>query len=134
MTIFIDSSVFCAFANKRDVHHKNAVEIIRNCVKSEYGKPITTDYVFDEIISVITRRTNRDNAIKFGVTLLDSEIFIAKIDATTFEKSWNIFKKEKNFNFTDCSILSFMKTFQIKKLATFDKEFKRIKWIEVLGV
>jgi len=132
MAVFIDSSVLCAFANERDVHHKNAVKIFEDVIHGKYGKPITTDYIFDEIMSVTIRRTNRRTAVLLGTTLLNSEIFIAKIDAGAFQKAWELFKDVTEFNFTDCTILSFMKSFEIKKLATFDKAFKKIKWLEVI--
>ncbi len=132
MSIFIDASVFCAFANERDIHHKKAVKIIDDIIRSKYGKQVTTDYVFDELIAVIMRRTSREIAKEFGTNLLNSEIFIAKIDSGTFQKAWEFFKNTENFNFTDCTILSFMVSFEMKKLATFDKEFKKIDWLEII--
>lgn len=132
MAIVIDSSVFCAFANKDDIHHEKATNIIKEMISGKYGKTLTTDYVFDETVTVALRRSNKRNAIELGNFLLNSEIFIAKIDSGIFNKAWNLFQKSEGFSFTDCSILAFMKTFEIKKVATFDKEFKKIKWIEVV--
>lgn len=132
MAIFIDASVFCAFANERDVHHTKAVTILEDILHDKHGKHITTDYVFDELISVTMRRTSREIAKEFGTHLLNSEVFIAKIDSGIFQKAWEFFKSTENFNFTDCTILAFMESFEMKKLATFDKEFKKVGWLEVI--
>ena len=43
-----------------------------------------------------------------------------------------LFEKLERLSFTDCTIVAFMKTFNIKSLATFDKEFKKIKEIQVV--
>ncbi len=134
MSIFIDASVFCAFANERDVHYKKAVKIIHDIIRTKYGKQVTTDYIFDELIAVITRRASRRIAKEFGTTLLNSEVFIAKVDSGIFQEAWEFFKNTENFNFTDCTTLAFMKTFEIKKIATFDKEFKKVKWTEVVDI
>ena len=132
MSVFIDASVFCAFANERDVHHEKAVQIVDDIIRGKHGKHVTTDYIFDEIIAVTMRRTNREIAKEFGTNLLNSEVFIAKIDSGTFQKAWEFFKNTENFNFTDCTILAFMDSFGMKTLATFDNEFQKINWVEIL--
>ena len=129
MAVFIDASVFCAFANQNDVHHQKAVSILERLANDEQ---ITTDYVFDELVSVIMRRAGKDKSLEFGNALLNSEVFIAKIDSSTFQNAWGFFKDTEKFSFTDCTILAFMKSLKIKKLATFDKEFKNVKWIDVV--
>ena len=47
MAIFIDSSVFCAYTNSRDVHHSKAMSIMQEVVSEKYGSGIITDYIFD---------------------------------------------------------------------------------------
>ena len=131
MAIFIDSSVFCAYANVRDVHHKNARKIIEDIISGKHENGITTDYVFDETVTVIRRKANSETAIEIGKFLLDSEIFIAKIDSLSFQKSWELFQANE-MSFTDCSNIAFMNLFDISKIATFDKGFKNIKGLQVI--
>ncbi len=132
MAIMIDASVFCAFANKNDVHHEKANKIIKDIVSQKYGAGLTTDYVFDETVTVALRKSNKRNAVELGNSIINSEILIAKTDAGLFQLAWNIFQKEDGFSFTDCSILAFMKTFGITNIATFDKEFRKIGWLKVV--
>ena len=131
MAIFIDSSVFCAYANVRDVHHKNAKKIIEDIISGKHENGITTDYIFDETVTVIRRKANSETAIEIGRFLLDSEIFIAKIDSLAFQKSWELFQAN-GLSFTDCSNIAFMNLFDISKIATFDKGFKNIKSVQVI--
>ena len=131
MAIFIDSSVFCAYANVRDVHHKNAKKIIEDIISGKHENGITTDYIFDETVTVIRRKSNSRTAIEIGKFLLDSEIFIAKIDSLVFQKSWELFQTNE-LSFTDCSNIVFMDLFDISKIATFDKGFKNIKGVQVI--
>ena len=131
MAIFIDSSVFCAYANVRDVHHKNAQKIMENIISGKHENGITTDYVFDETVTVIRRKANSKTAIEIGKFLLDSEIFIAKVDSLVFQTSWELFQSHE-LSFTDCSSIAFMNLFDINKIATFDKDFKNIKEIQVI--
>ena len=132
MTILIDASVFCAYANSNDVHHKNAKIIIQEIITEKYGSGITTDYIFDETVTVANRRANKETAIRVGKYLLNSEILIAKIDHFIFEKAWELFQNTKELSFTDCTNIAFMQIFGIKKIATFDKGFDNLKNVEVV--
>ena len=132
MAIFIDASVLVAFANEDDIHNKKAIKIINSVVLNEYGQALTTDYIFDEAVSVTLRKSNKKNAKELGNYVLNSEIYIAKVDTLIFQEAWRLFEKLEDFSFTDCTIIAFMKTFDIKNLATFDKEFKKLQWINVI--
>lgn len=132
MNLFIDASVFCAFINEDDVHHKKSKKILGDLIQNKLT-PITTDYIFDETLTVILRRVNKEKATEIGRYLLDSEISIAPIDVVLFEKTWDEFQKQnEKFSFTDCSNIAFMKLFGITKIATFDKAFKNVQGIEVI--
>lgn len=134
MTIFIDSSVLCAYANGIDVHHSKAAEIIKRILMKEYGSAIITDYIFDETMTVIMRRTNKKMACDFGRVILNSDILMVRIDYIIFQEAWNLFQKNNNFSFTDCTISAFMNIFKINTIATFDQEFKKFKELKIIGL
>jgi predicted nucleic acid-binding protein len=58
-----------------------------------------------------------------------------KIDEDVFEYSWETFKNQKisKFSFTDCSNVSLMRDKGIRYIATFDREFRKINSIKVVG-
>ncbi len=132
MAIIIDASVLCAYENIDDIHHKKAVKIIQDIVSDKYGQALVTDYIFDETITVAMRRSDKKNSIELGNFILNSEILLVNIDKAVFEGAWDIFTKTQNLSFTDCSIIAFMKTFDISNLATFDKAFRQISDIIVI--
>ncbi len=132
MAVFIDSSVLCSYANAKDIHHYKSVSLINEIAARKYGNGIITDYVFDETVTVALRRTNKKTAIGLGNLILNSELLMAKVSPIVFKKAWEFFQKDHNFSFTDCTIIAFMQTFDIKTIATFDNEFKNLKNFEVI--
>ncbi len=132
MAIVIDSSVFCAFFNNRDVHHQQSVSLLKEILSQKYGRAFLTDYIFDETVSVALRRGDKNSALDAGRFLLHSEFLLAKIDPPLFEEAWAFFQKLDGFSFTDCTILAFMKAFDIAHVATFDKAFHAIDWAQVV--
>lgn len=129
----IDANIFCAYWNDKDVHHGKAMDIIENLI---YGKTdedlIVTDHIFDETVNVLMRKVGKTNAIKVGNVIMNSEIFLACAGDDIFQKAWNMFQQTEKFSFTDCATITFMETNGVNRIATFDKEFKKIKWIEVI--
>ena len=132
MTILIDSSVFFGYYNVRDVHNKKAVEIIKNFILNKYGKPVITDYIFDETVSLTMKRLDKKSGVELGKFLLNSEIFFINTNNKVFQKAWEIFQEENNLSFTDCTSIAFMLMYGIDRVATFDKEFKNTKEIKVI--
>lgn len=133
MAILIDASVLCAYANTSDIHYQKAIKTIEEAIEEKYGAIVITDYIFDEIVSVVNRKTSREKAIKIGKYLFDSEILLARVDHFIFEKAWELFQNTKELSFTDCTSIAFMQIFGIKKIATFDKGFNKIKDIQVIN-
>ncbi len=130
----IDASFIYAYYNKDDVHHKRAIEISNN-LENGAEELIIIDYVFDEVISVsLNRLKNIPVVKKIGEDIINS-LGIDFINEEVFKNAWRIFSEQKysSFSFTDCIILSYMKSFHIKTLITFDKGFNEIDWINVIN-
>ncbi len=69
-----------------------------------------------------------------GIILLDAaDIEIIKA-SDVFEKAWSIFINQRNtkFSFVDASNLACMELKEIKNIATFDKDFLKIKSVNVI--
>jgi predicted nucleic acid-binding protein len=133
--IFLDTSFIVACKIEEDSNHKKSIECLHNLIEKNNEEVITSDYVFDETITVIFGKTNNlEAAIDVGDTL-KSAATILKVDGAVFEETWRIFKEQKGtkLNFTDCSIITLMKKERIQSIATFDKEFLKIKEINVVN-
>ena len=131
--IILDSSFIISYRIENDENHERAVKIMIDIAEGNYGIPLISDYVFDEIITVIFNKAGFSSAVDLGDVLITAPN-IYYIDKELFENSWEIFKNQKTkLSFTDCSILAIMEKESIKNIATFDKDFLKIKDIKVVG-
>ena len=131
--IALDSSFILAYKIDNDKHHEKAVKIMIEIAQGRYGMPIISDYIFDEVVTVMMIKSELSTAKDIGNTLIISAI-VDYIDRGIFNKSWEIFQNQKNtrFSFTDCSLLAIMDKENIKHIATFDKDFSKINNINVI--
>ncbi|MBI4139910.1 type II toxin-antitoxin system VapC family toxin [Candidatus Woesearchaeota archaeon] len=133
MAILIDANVLYAYTNAKDAHYKESIDLMKKIIGGLYGIPIITDYLFDEIVSVVSRKNTRGKAKILGEYLLTSQFRFVRINTELFKQSWNIFTTHERFSFTDCTNIAVLQTFKIEYIATFDKEFKTVKGIRVIN-
>ena len=132
--IFLDSSVIIAYKNADDTNHTKAVEIFSRLNKGEYGKGVISEFIFTEVTTVLALKSDLNTATDVGNILLDAkEIEIMKA-SDVFERTWEIFKDQKNtkLSFVDASNIACMEQRKIKKIATFDRDFLKIGDVEVV--
>ena len=128
MKYFIDTSFWCALYDASDYHHREA-EIIW---KALANKPIilfTSDYVFDETTTLIGRRIDRQSAIDFGETILQSKVLsMLHVHDSCFSNSWHLFKEygDKDFSFTDCTSFALMHANGIEQALAYDHHFSQM--------
>lgn len=132
MSVFIDSNVFIAYFNTRDSLHEKAKTALERALGGAHGEIFSSDYVFDESVTVTAIKTGFDKAIELGNTLNSSEITLVPTSHAAFEKAWQIFKKTRKISFTDCAILAAMEENGIKKLLSFDDGFKKMEGIQLI--
>jgi predicted nucleic acid-binding protein len=131
--IFLDTNLFVAFANRKDRDHARAVQLFERVRKGEFGQPYTSDYIFDEALTVTLVRTGKvANAIKIGKLILGAKeeaipvlAKVLRVDEHLFSESWRNFERGKlrDLSFTDQTILSLMKEHSLDYLLSFDKGF-----------
>jgi len=131
MKIFVDTSAYVAYFNVRDRNHDMARSFMTRVVNEEFG-PVTfytSDYVFDEVVTVILRLTgNKELAIKVGKNILASRVTrLIIINKEIFYEAWKLFEeyRDKGWSFTDCTSFSIMNKYNIKYAFTFDEHFKQ---------
>lgn len=130
MTVFIDTNIFVAARNKSDINHKRAVELLKKALMGEYGAMYTSDYIFDEAVTVALVRTkNPKIAIDIGNFILSSrKLRILYVDNLILLKAWKIFKKytERMLSFTDATSIALMNHYNIDYIMSFDTHFDSI--------
>jgi predicted nucleic acid-binding protein len=127
MAVFVDTSVWIAARNLDDVNHLRAKEILTSMLKGELGEIYTSDYILDEVVTLMLKRTKRlELAIEMGEYILKSpRIRKLRITEEIFDDAWKKFKslKGKLMSFTDCTSLVLMEKRGIEYIASFDSGF-----------
>lgn len=121
--VLLDASFLLARFNKRDVHHKRALEISH--ALSGYEQYMH-EHVLDEVVGVIQRKFGKEHAIGTGTVLLQSRINILLSEAGDMMDAWNHFIDENELSYTDAHIASEMSTGAYEAVVTFDKEFEKL--------
>lgn len=132
--IILDTNIIVAFYNTRDENHEKAVKLMKDITEGKYGNLYITDYIFDEIITVIfIRLKDLSKVIEIGEAIRKS-VEILSVGKIIFDGAWELFISQRKtwFSFTDCATLSAMHRRNIKNIATFDKDFKEIKGIDIV--
>jgi len=122
--IFIDTSAFFAIMVESDKNHKIALEIF-NKVSLNYS-PCTGEPVLSETFTLLKRKFGIYAAVEFGnIILLSTHLNIFYIEGDLFSRSWEIFTKYKDqdFSFVDCLSFAILKKENISKVFSFDKHF-----------
>src|SRR3989344_9451196 len=125
--IFVDANIFIAHQNKEDVHHKRALEIMKDIENQSYGPAFISDYVFNEVVGITCRKKGKSDAVLAGEKMKRS-MSIFNIDEHVLENAWNFFQETAfNFNLVDCTNINIVRTMEVEYIATFDKEFLKME-------
>ena len=129
--IFVDTSAWYAFIDKNDPDHPAAV----NKVQVLDRFLLTSNYIFDEILTLLKTRLGPSIAISFGQKLWDQEVSaLVRITEEDEAKAWRIFRqyKDKGFSFTDCTSIALMERLDIDTVFAFDDHFVQYGKIMIL--
>jgi len=124
--LFVDTGAWYALVDKNDPDHVKA----RDFLKANNIPLITTNFIFDEAITLLRSRLGWNVAKDFGQKLQDSNfVSIAAIESSDEEKAWEIFLKfrENDFSYTDCTSFAAMKRLKMDTAFSFDSHFQIMK-------
>jgi len=134
MAVFIDTGAFMAYRNKKDVYHSEADDLLRRALQMEFGSIFTTDFIYDETLTLAMVRTGNKNVAKdISDVMLSPRIEMIIIDDIILDKARELFFRlfDKGISFTDATTMAVMQQENIGKIITFDSHFKGL--FEVLG-
>ena len=121
--IFLDTGFLFAFYCADDGRHSEAAELMKAIVSKEHGAAHVSDYVVDELASLVFSKAGKAKAVDVARNVLGS-FEVIYMDRIAFGEAVSLFEKEASLSFTDCSTLVLMKRHGIKLLATFDSGFR----------
>ncbi|MFA4957706.1 MAG: PIN domain-containing protein [Candidatus Methanoperedens sp.] len=129
MSIFADTGAFLAYRNKKDKYHETAFKLFQDALTGKYGKIYTSDYIYDEALTLaLTRTNNLAVAMDIAQVIRSPRIRMVFVDTELLEKSTKTFKQysDRNLSFTDAVSIEIIKELNIEKYFGFDSHFDGI--------
>lgn len=131
MSLFLDTGVIVASANPRDVNHRAASLLLRAAGTGRFGEVFSSDYIFDEAVTLALVRTRRaDLAIRVGELILGTGtpgrlMGLAYISPRALLRAWARFQRlaSRGLSLTDCTSLEIIESLRIDEIASFDRDF-----------
>ncbi|HUR68006.1 MAG TPA: type II toxin-antitoxin system VapC family toxin [Candidatus Thermoplasmatota archaeon] len=131
MSVFVDTGIFVAAQNKRDANHKSARAAIDRLLTGELGRAFTSDYVFDETVTLARVRTGSlAEASLVASRILGRKPFphvfdMAMVNAVIFRDALRILEsyKDKPLSFTDATSIAIVRRRGIGTILSFDADF-----------
>ncbi len=132
--ILLDSSLIVAYSNKADQNHGVSCDIVRRIDGGEFGTPVTTDYVFDESVTVMLARTGSLLRSRRLGELLLASTYMIRIGPEAFGLAWKRFSNQGRgkLSFTDCTSIAVCKQGGIPNIGTFDEGFRSVEGLNVV--
>lgn len=120
--LFIDTSAWFAFTNRADPDHK-AVAALLDAFK---GRLVTSNFVFDETVTLCLHRLGHAAAERVGRVLRDSsQVDLVRVAPEDETAAWDLFRerRDKQYSFTDCTSFALMRRLDLKSAAALDDDF-----------
>ena len=120
--VFVDTSAWYAYARHDDPDH----EAVREALEEWEGRLVTSNFVFDEVATLVSARLGHAAAVRVGEALKDpGTVELVRLTAEDEEDAWDHFKrrKDKGYSFTDCASFALMRRLRIPTAVTTDRHF-----------
>jgi len=125
--VFVDSDGFVALTKEDDANHTKALRLLEQTFK-ENPMFLTSNYVFSEVVTVLSQRVSHQAALQFIQTVKSSSGYtIVWVDEDIEAEAINIFSSQlsKNTSFVDCTNMAIMKRENIDTIFSFDEVYKK---------
>jgi len=123
LSILIDTGIFFAFYNRRDVHHLDSICLLTHILEGRWGRPFTTILVISEVTTLLRFRLGIATAEAFLGALQESGISLIFVDEDLYKMTVEVLHqyRDRPLSFTDANIIATMKTLGIEHLASYDE-------------
>lgn len=128
LRLFVDTSAFLALEDKDDENYGSAAGFRENLRMGQtpFRLLYTTNYVFDEAITLIRRHLGHNAAVSFGEAIRFSKLIrVIWVSQELESRAWNILKKyrDKDYSYTDCTSFAVMDEEEIETAFAYDQHF-----------
>ncbi len=131
-SVFVDSWGWVALGHRRDSHHQQIKDFYKGLL--ECGSRLyTTDYVLDEVITILFKREVFEEAVHFVEGLFASasegRLVIERITSARFVEAWKLrkrFQDKPSISFTDLTSMALMQELALAEVLTDDEHFTHV--------
>ncbi len=102
MPVFVDTGAWFVYFVRRDPDHESAVQWL----KTNRLPRLTTDFVLDELLTLLKLRESHVVAVAAGRTFMHESVAkVERIGEDDFAHAWTIFEQyiDKGWSFTGCT-------------------------------
>lgn len=131
MSTFIDTSGWYAGVVPDDPNHRN----VRSWFHANTAPVITTDYVIDEILTLLRSRGEKTKAIELGRRVFDlGTVAIHYLRPDEIHRAWEYYRDnpDRYWSFTDCTSRVVIEKFHVRQVLTFDHHFAEFGGLTLL--
>jgi len=124
MPVFVDTGAWFAYFVRRDSDHAAAVR----WMTTNRLPLLTTDFVLDELFTLLKLRESHVVAVAAGNTVLHGGVTkVERISEGDFARAWTIFEQynDKEWSFTDCTSKVMIERLGITYAFAFDVHFEQ---------
>ncbi len=126
----VDTGFFVAFINEDDTHHPDAQRIFSECLGGRDPKLVTSDYILDEAVTLIRKRTKSyELSVKVIKMITESRwlsLEIIEEDIVMKAKDMYIEYDDKDLSFTDIVSAACVLEKGFDGIISFDDDFDGI--------
>jgi predicted nucleic acid-binding protein len=129
--IFVDTGAWFAAFVPNDPDHPAADAWLATNVEPL----VTTDYVIDELLTLLKIRGEYQRALRLGASLFAGAIArLVWVMPDDVQEAWTIFQRyqDKGWSFTDCVSRVIMQRLAIQTAFAFDEDFRQFGTVTVV--
>ncbi len=130
--LFVDSWGWLVLANQSDPAFVRVKTLHEQSLKSGL-KPVTTNFVLDEVITFLYAKAPVELAEKYlgglKISIQKGFVLLEQIDPERFETAWKLrvkYRDHPRISFTDITSFVVMRELKIKQVLTNDHHFEQV--------
>jgi predicted nucleic acid-binding protein len=131
-SVFVDTWGWLALGHRLDPRH-HEIKALYQSLRRQNRQVYTSDYVFDELITLLYRREEFEEATDFMEGIFSAgqsgHVVIERVTSARFAAAWSLrrrFQDKPNLSFTDLTSFSIMQERQIVNVLTEDEHFRQV--------
>ncbi len=126
--IFVDTSAWYALEVEDDENHASAAAFREELKGGRHGALLTSDYVLDEVVTLLNMRKDSEAATGFADKVFRSRsVSVVWIDRQVFDEALMMLKEraDKKWSFTDSTSFIIMSQLRVQEAFAYDRNFEQ---------